>query len=114
MTKRQANWQGMNWIRKEKRFAIYERDGLACIYCGATAEDAVLSLDHIIPVALGGTNEAINLVTACKRCNDTKGKKSTKQFLAYLRDCGHDTTGLARRIRRQAAKPINYGKDRRK
>ncbi|KKK72946.1 hypothetical protein LCGC14_2898780, partial [marine sediment metagenome] len=31
--------QGMNWIRPEKRLAIYLRDGLACCYCGATVED---------------------------------------------------------------------------
>jgi len=38
--------QGMNWIRKEKRLAIYLRDGLACGYCGQSIEDgAKLTLD---------------------------------------------------------------------
>lgn len=43
MTSRNANWQGMNWIRQEKRYAIYLRDGLACVWCKATIEDTTLS-----------------------------------------------------------------------
>lgn len=31
---RKADWQGMNWIRQDKRLAIYLRDGLACVWCG--------------------------------------------------------------------------------
>jgi len=43
-------WQGMNWIRREKRVAIYLRDGCACAYCGATLEDGTqLTLDYLRP-----------------------------------------------------------------
>jgi 5-methylcytosine-specific restriction endonuclease McrA len=112
MTKRQQNWQGMNWIRQAKRFAIYERDGLACVYCGGTAEDTTLTLDHIVAVELGGTNHETNLVTCCRNCNSAKGKKSTRQFLNFLRDSDKDTVGLARRIKHLTTKPINYGRKR--
>jgi 5-methylcytosine-specific restriction endonuclease McrA len=45
-----GEWQGMNWIRQEKRLAIYLRDGLACGYCGDSVENgAKLSLDHLKP-----------------------------------------------------------------
>ena len=64
MTKRKANWQGMNWIRQEKRLAIYLRDGMSCAYCGASVEGgAQLSLDHVKPHSRGGSNAAANLVT---------------------------------------------------
>jgi len=83
MKYRKANYNGMNWIRQEKRLAIYMRDGLACVYCGDSIErGASLSLDHIIPVRRGGTNHQYNLVTACDRCNLAKGQRSVKQFIA--------------------------------
>lgn len=49
--------------------------GHRCIYCGATSRDAKLQVDHVIPVAHGGTNEIGNLVVACQTCNIGKGKK---------------------------------------
>ena len=74
MSKRTENWQGMKWIRNEKRLAIYLRDGLACVYCAESVEDgATLTLDHLKTHFRGGSNEAGNLVTACKRCNSSRG-----------------------------------------
>lgn len=73
--------QGMNWIRKEKRLAIYVRDGLACCYCGASVEDGVqLTLDHLRAFDSSGSNNATNLVTCCHRCNSARGKRSWKAF----------------------------------
>jgi len=77
--------QGMNWIRKEKRLALYLRDGLACCYCGEGVEDgAKLTLDHLTPYTNGGTNEATNLVTACHRCNSARGARSVEVFAAQV------------------------------
>jgi len=76
-----GNYQGMNWIRQEKRLAIYLRDGLACAYCGAAVEDgAILSLDHITPHSHGGGNGAENLVTCCSRCNSSRGNRPVATF----------------------------------
>ena len=73
--------QGMNWIRQEKRLAIYLRDGLACCYCGSTIEDGTrLTLDHIKPYSMGGSNEPTNLVTCCHRCNSSRGNRSWTKF----------------------------------
>jgi hypothetical protein len=79
----------MNWIRQEKRLAIYLRDGCACVWCGLTVEEgAQLSLDHLVPHSKGGSNDATNLVTACKRCNDSRGNRSSIEWsrviAAYL------------------------------
>lgn len=106
LTERQANWNGSNWIRKEKRHAIYRRDDLSCVYCGATAEDDVLTLDHLVAVELGGTNHESNLVTACRRCNGAKGKMSVRQFLNFLRGRGIDTMAIAARIRRNIKRKL--------
>ena len=59
MTRRGAggnNGQGSSWIRPEKRRRIYLRDGYACVYCGGTP--AELTLDHVQPRGLGGSNES--------------------------------------------------------
>jgi purine nucleoside permease len=61
--------------------ALYLRDGLACVYCGASVEDATqLTLDHLTPVSKGGKNEPGNLATCCKRCNSSRGTRSVPAF----------------------------------
>lgn len=62
-------------IARRLRFEILRRDGYTCRYCGASAPDVSLTVDHVIPVVLGGGDEPANLVTACADCN--AGKSST-------------------------------------
>lgn len=54
------------------RFAVLTRDGFKCRYCGAPAPDVRLTVDHVIPVAKGGTDDMDNLVAACEDCNGGK------------------------------------------
>lgn len=35
----------------------------------------ILEVDHIVPVAEGGENDMMNLITSCRDCNRGKGKK---------------------------------------
>lgn len=53
-------------IGKKVRFEVFKRDKFVCQYCGAKAPDVVLHVDHIHPVAQGGRNDILNLVTACQ------------------------------------------------
>ena len=77
----QKRTQGMNWIRKEKRLALYMRDGMACVYCGNGVEDGItLTLDHLHPYSDGGSNDTRNLVTACKSCNSRRGTRTVLDF----------------------------------
>ena len=55
------------------RFQVLMRDGFRCVYCGATAKDARLHIDHINPYSKGGLTVIENLVTACEFCNIGKG-----------------------------------------
>jgi len=85
MTDRREKNQGMNWIRQDKRLAIYLRDGLACTYCGSTIEEgASLSLDHIKPYSNGGSNSERNLVTCCAKCNSSRGTRPVADFAAAV------------------------------
>ena len=60
-------------IPKRVRMEVFKRDGFTCQYCGATPPSVVLEIDHVLPIAKGGTNEEMNLVTACEPCNSGKG-----------------------------------------
>ena len=76
-----GNWQGMNWLRPVKRIAIYLRDGVRCAWCDAPLEaGTIFTLDHLKPHAKGGSNHESNLVTCCKHCNDSRGKRGQSAF----------------------------------
>lgn len=57
------------------RFEVFKRDSFRCQYCGRSAPDVILEVDHINPVANGGENDIVNLVTSCKECNSGKGAR---------------------------------------
>lgn len=58
-------------VRKQRSKEIYSRDEHKCKYCGSTNK---LEIDHIIPLAMGGSNDLDNLQILCKKCNRKKWK----------------------------------------
>lgn len=58
-----------------KRFFVLKRDGFTCCMCGANGPGVKLEVDHIIPVAEGGSDALDNLQTLCFECN--RGKRDT-------------------------------------
>ena len=105
-----GDWQGMNWIRQEKRLAIYLRDGLACCYCGDSVENgAKLSLDHVQPHSKGGSNEAENLVTCCSRCNSARGNRPVATFAKAVAEyLGHqvEASEIVKHVRNAARRSL--------
>ena len=74
------------------RQRIFERDHYTCQYCGRSAPDVVLHIDHVIPVSKGGTNDEDNLVTACLQCNVRKHDSIiNEELLARLKDAALNT-----------------------
>lgn len=72
-------------LSKSVRFEVFKRDSFKCQYCGKSAPDVVLEVDHIIPVSKGGDNDISNLITACFDCNRGKiDKKLTDKQSAKL------------------------------
>ena len=57
------------------RFEVFKRDKFTFVYCGKSAPDVTLEVDHIKPVSKGGTNDIMNLVTSCRECNRGKRDK---------------------------------------
>lgn len=66
-------------LPKKIRFEVFKRDSFTCQYCGRMAPDVVLEVDHIVPVAEGGTNDIMNLITSCHDCNSGKGKRKLSE-----------------------------------
>lgn len=54
-----------------------ERGHFSCVYCGAEWDH----VDHLIPLALGGSHSIGNLVPSCASCNLEKGASDPWTFL---------------------------------
>jgi hypothetical protein len=59
-------------IPTDVRELVLARDGHACHHC-ASREN--LTLDHIVPWSMGGTDDESNLQTLCQPCNSRKGAR---------------------------------------
>jgi len=64
-----------NYIDRAGRFYI---DDVNDLYC----DDRVLTVDHLIPVCVGGETVKDNLVPSCNRCNILKDDNTIDRFIA--------------------------------
>jgi len=58
---------------------LFRRDRHTCAYCGVTLPGAQLTRDHVEPVSRGGRDIWMNVVTACRHCNQKKDNKRPEQ-----------------------------------
>jgi 5-methylcytosine-specific restriction endonuclease McrA len=66
-------------IRLGLRYDVLRRDRFCCVLCGRSPASQLaceLHVDHIVPIARGGTNAPDNLRTLCASCNVGKGAKA--------------------------------------
>lgn len=63
------------WQDRRSRIAplVFSRDGGVCALCGQPAVNA--TVDHIVPLSRGGSDDLDNLQTACSSCNSRKGAR---------------------------------------
>jgi len=87
-------------LSKKLRFDVFKRDGFTCQYCGVhPSSGVVLEVDHIIPVADGGSNNIDNLITACFACNRGKGAGLLSSIPQSLEDKAADVAENEAQIR---------------
>lgn len=83
-------------FRFHRRLRVFWLKGLKCVYCNITGNAIIksrnnagqihydlyryskqgrllMTVDHILPKSLGGTNDIENLQPMCRKCNDRKG-----------------------------------------
>lgn len=101
-------------IHHNKRVACHTRFGWTCQVCGWSPpaylhgqlgvrhRGRYLTVDHVVPVALGGPNLSWNYVTLCNSCNLTKGPRFCRPLLRGGGRCRVHQLGAdpARRRRR--------------
>jgi len=73
--------EGQYWLSgrialpRNLRLHIFQRDKGVCIYCTCLLDHKDnWEVDHIIPVAKGGTDDLSNLILSCRSCNRKKHK----------------------------------------
>ena len=71
-------------LSKKLRFEVFKRDLFVCQYCGNSPPNVVLEVDHIQPVALGGTDTHDNLITSCFACNRGKSDNLITEVMPPL------------------------------
>ncbi len=68
-----------------RRRDIFEKSGGRCHYCSRTLTlDGKWHVEHMLPKALEGADDALNLVAACVPCNLAKSDRTAVEFVAML------------------------------
>jgi hypothetical protein len=63
---------------------LFQRDRNVCAYCGGDFASLRLTCDHIVPMSRGGTDTWMNVVTACRNCNQRKGNHRLEETRLQL------------------------------
>jgi 5-methylcytosine-specific restriction endonuclease McrA len=80
-----ANLDEVDFLRTGAlRRAIHAREGGACFYCLRRTPSRAHCLDHVVPLAEGGSNSYRNLVSCCMGCNSEKRVQAAADFLRRL------------------------------
>ena len=83
----------------EERKIIYNKSGGRCELCGLRITQENMTLDHIIPLSMGGKDDIENLQAACFTCNQFKRNILPEDFMDKIvkiflyqteRKCGKD------------------------
>lgn len=73
-------------VNRKRQFTVQERNDIyaktqgRCYYCGEFVRFDEYTIDHIIPISRGGTNDMENLTCACKPCNLFKKSYTGDEF----------------------------------
>tara|TARA_A100001515_G_C4560416_1_gene206407 strand:- start:666 stop:1178 length:513 start_codon:yes stop_codon:yes gene_type:complete len=89
------------------RVNVLWRDNNQCQYCANYFNPDKLTLDHVIPKSRGGNNSWTNLVASCKKCNQKKGNKTTKESGMHpIREPFKPKANILRTLSKEQISPI--------
>lgn len=63
------------YVSNGKRRKVYQKSSNYCMRCGVNVKNYRNTIDHIIPISLGGSNNVENLTCLCDKCNKEKGSE---------------------------------------
>lgn len=67
-------WEMTGSFTQDEWDVLCDYYGKKCLSCGRT--DAKLTVDHVVPLSVGGTNSIENIQPLCGSCNSSKGTKT--------------------------------------
>lgn len=76
---------GVRDISFEEIQALMIRVKCCCFYCGKLLISEY-QVDHMVPIARGGTHAPDNWTLACPACNGAKHGKTVREFLVWRRE----------------------------
>ncbi|HKN69723.1 MAG TPA: HNH endonuclease [Terriglobales bacterium] len=59
---------------------VWVADGFKCMYCERPMGEVQLTIDHWMPLEMGGVNGPSNYLSACRKCNKDKGSEDPKSW----------------------------------
>src|SRR5690349_23792812 len=71
--------KGFNQVPPLNNRELFNRDKFMCAFCGGDFSPYKLTCDHIMPMSRGGRVAWMNVVTACRKCNQKKGNRTTEE-----------------------------------
>lgn len=74
------NYKRRKQYSKGTRELIYKQAGGCCQLCGRKITYEQATLDHIIPLVMGGMDSVENLQLSCNQCNQLKGNILPEPF----------------------------------
>lgn len=76
---------GRGKIPRKMRLEVYSRDNYICQFCEKKLTTEDLTIDHLIPLSLGGHDEMSNYITCCKSCNQKKSNTPLPIFAETIK-----------------------------
>lgn len=61
-----------SWKEKEEALSKSKHK---CAHCGKSLTKETCTVEHVVPLSRGGSNDSVNLVALCEKCNKEKGSK---------------------------------------
>ena len=95
---------------KRVRSRLSEAQGHRCCYCGICLVDIPrqhnsTTLDHLIPKTVDEWNAEINLVVACKLCNEGRGTMPAASYFDLVSRLGRSEANRLGRLRQKGDPP---------
>ena len=87
-------------FKRALKHAAMRDCGRRCVYCARHLDADLATLDHVHPIARGGTHHPGNLVSACAPCNRLKGDMLPHEFFARNPWAGANFVRYARAVHR--------------
>lgn len=95
--RKRVSIQSDGTVTKEKVNELLNK-AKSCLYCSCKLSARTATIDHIVPISLGGQHSEYNIVVCCRLCNN---KKRSKPFYKWINELDDKHKANAEKLYRQ-------------